>query len=140
MSISPKIGLHGAIWLTIVSLSVRPSDAIYRTRFVDTTSTLVLVQLTSDFVHMKAKILNLGLIKVTCRSEQKCSGITGVTVHYVPLVNMYKLLLAIALPETRYFLVKILLQALSNKAMTFTFLAIGVCTGAENSLSTKMYP
>ena len=35
---------------------------------------------------MKAKILNLGLIKVTCRSEQKCLGITGVTVHYVPLV------------------------------------------------------
>ena len=53
VSISPKIGLHRAIWLTIVSLSVRPSDAIYRTRFVDTTPTLVLVKLTSDFVHMK---------------------------------------------------------------------------------------
>ena len=42
--------------LAIVSLSVRPSDAIYPTRFVDTTSTFGLVQLTSDFVHMKASL------------------------------------------------------------------------------------
>ena len=75
--------------LTIVCLRVRPSDAIYPTRFVGTTSTLGLVQLTPDLIHMKAKMLNPCLLQghVSVWADLKSVwGITGVTVHYVPLV------------------------------------------------------